>query len=136
MLSNVRLVPSDDEDLYSGFGNEEVAPALQTDDLEFDEGFQVFCAIITTMTHVKDQLAKIINKRSLSCTDLHSIDQLSVEDCQLIFDVADMMAKLGTQKLDLMKGVSIANVFFESSNRHKERINNSNSVLLKTQDSL
>ncbi len=43
MLSNVHLAPSDDEDLYSGFGNEEVAPALQTEDLEFDEGFQVKC---------------------------------------------------------------------------------------------
>ena len=41
MLSNVHLAPSDDEDLYSGFGNDEVAPALQTEDLEFDEGFQV-----------------------------------------------------------------------------------------------
>ena len=41
MLSNVHLAPSDDEDLYSGFGTEEVAPALQTEDLEFDEGFQV-----------------------------------------------------------------------------------------------
>lgn len=41
MLSNVHLAPSDDEDLYSGFGHEEVAPALQTEDLEFDEGFQV-----------------------------------------------------------------------------------------------
>lgn len=39
--NNIHLAPSDDEDLYSGFGNEEVAPALQTDDLEFDEGFQV-----------------------------------------------------------------------------------------------
>ena len=41
MLANVHLAPSDDEDLYSGFGNEEVAPALQTEDIEFDEGFQV-----------------------------------------------------------------------------------------------
>ena len=30
-----------DENLYSGFGTEEVAPALQTEDLEYDEGFQV-----------------------------------------------------------------------------------------------
>ena len=41
MLANVHLAPSDDEDLYSGFGNEEVAPALQTEDIEYDEGFQV-----------------------------------------------------------------------------------------------
>ena len=30
-----------DDNLYSGFGTEEVAPALQTEDLEYDEGFQV-----------------------------------------------------------------------------------------------
>ncbi len=41
-MNNVHLAPSDDDDdLYAGFGNEEVAPALQTEDLEFDEGFQV-----------------------------------------------------------------------------------------------
>lgn len=45
MLANVHLARAtdhnDDDDLYSGFGTEEVAPALQTEDLEFDEGFQV-----------------------------------------------------------------------------------------------
>ena len=47
MLANVHLAHAggghedDDDDLYSGFGTEEVAPALQTEDLEFDEGFQV-----------------------------------------------------------------------------------------------
>ena len=30
-----------EDNLYSGFGTEEVAPALLTEDLEFDEGFQV-----------------------------------------------------------------------------------------------
>ena len=35
-----------DENLYSGFGTEEVAPALQTEDLEYDEGFQVFSKVI------------------------------------------------------------------------------------------
>ena len=41
--TNVHLNPpgGDNDDLYSGFGTEEVAPALQTDDLEYDEGFQV-----------------------------------------------------------------------------------------------
>ena len=35
-----------EDNLYSGFGTEEVAPALQTEDLEYDEGFQVhFCII-------------------------------------------------------------------------------------------
>ena len=47
MLANVHLARADngnddnDDDLYSGFGTEEVAPELQTEDLEFDEGFQV-----------------------------------------------------------------------------------------------
>ena len=50
MLANVHLAGNDDndDDLYSGFGTEEVAPELQTEDLEFDEGFQVrfrFCTI-------------------------------------------------------------------------------------------
>ena len=31
----------DEEDLYSGFGAEEVAAPLQTEDLEYDQGFQV-----------------------------------------------------------------------------------------------
>ena len=30
-----------EEDPYAGFGVEEVAAPLQTDDLEYDEGFQV-----------------------------------------------------------------------------------------------
>ena len=36
-----QLNDTKDENLYSGFGTEEVAPALQTEDLEYDEGFQV-----------------------------------------------------------------------------------------------
>ena len=36
-----QLKDTKDENLYSGFGTEEVAPALQTEDLEYDEGFQV-----------------------------------------------------------------------------------------------
>jgi len=31
----------DDDDPYSGFGTEEIAAPLQTDDLAYDEGFQV-----------------------------------------------------------------------------------------------
>ena len=39
MMTNVHL--AGDGDLYSGFGREDVAPALETTDLEFDSGFQV-----------------------------------------------------------------------------------------------
>ena len=33
--------PGDTHDMYSGFGREDVAPALDTADLEYDSGFQV-----------------------------------------------------------------------------------------------
>ena len=39
MMTNVHL--AGDGDMYSGFGREDVAPALDTADLEFDSGFQV-----------------------------------------------------------------------------------------------
>ena len=32
--------PKPEEDPYSGFGTDEVAAPLQTDDLDYDEGFQ------------------------------------------------------------------------------------------------
>ena len=41
-----QLNDTKEENLYSGFGTEEVAPALQTEDLEYDEGFQVGCKVI------------------------------------------------------------------------------------------
>eukprot|EP00095_Tigriopus_kingsejongensis_P002884 maker-scaffold52_size450388-snap-gene-3.25 protein:Tk02884 transcript:maker-scaffold52_size450388-snap-gene-3.25-mRNA-1 annotation:"unnamed protein product" len=40
MLANVNLAPSDDEDLYAGFGQDDVAPALQTTNLGFNPEFQ------------------------------------------------------------------------------------------------
>ena len=33
-------VHATDDDLYTGFGREDVAPALETNDLEYDRGFQ------------------------------------------------------------------------------------------------
>ena len=38
MLSNIHLV--DEDDMYSGFGREDIAPALDTTALEYDERFQ------------------------------------------------------------------------------------------------
>ena len=38
------LSPTGDDDLYSGFGKEDVAPALATHDLEYDPAFQVLKA--------------------------------------------------------------------------------------------
>ena len=37
MMTNVHAT---DDDLYTGFGREDVAPALETNDLEYDRGFQ------------------------------------------------------------------------------------------------
>ena len=36
----VKEEPKPEEDPYSGFGTDEVAAPLQTDDLDYDEGFQ------------------------------------------------------------------------------------------------
>ena len=45
MMTGVQLQqltgPGDTHDMYSGFGREDVAPALDTADLEYDSGFQV-----------------------------------------------------------------------------------------------
>ena len=38
MMNNVHL--AGDDDMYGGFGREDVAPALDTADLEYDSGFQ------------------------------------------------------------------------------------------------
>ena len=46
MMTNVHL--AGDGDMYSGFGREDVAPALDTADLEFDSGFQVRIVCIIT----------------------------------------------------------------------------------------
>ena len=64
MLANVHMVShvdDDDDDLYSGFGTEEVAPALQTEDLEFDEGFQVSAVLA---------VAKPPNSRSMGVLEM------------------------------------------------------------------
>ena len=47
MMSNVHLA-GDTGDMYGGFGREDVAPALDTADLEFDSGFQVMTHMILT----------------------------------------------------------------------------------------
>jgi hypothetical protein len=42
MLTNVHLAgPGQQDDMYGGFGKEDVAPALATHDLEYDPAFQV-----------------------------------------------------------------------------------------------
>ena len=44
-----------DDDLYSGFGKEDVAPALATHDLEYDPAFQV----LKTCSNLKDPAHEI-----------------------------------------------------------------------------
>ncbi len=66
---------------------------------------------------ITDRLKKIRGKRCLSVHDLTSVDNLTVADCELIFELAREFKKLGTEKLDLLKGKSIALAFFESSTR-------------------
>ena len=41
VLRRSKVIPPGDDDLYSGFGKEDVAPALATHDLEYDPAFQV-----------------------------------------------------------------------------------------------
>ncbi len=64
-----------------------------------------------------DRLHQIRDNRLLSTNDLVSIDNLSVEECTLIFELAREFRSLKTEKLDLLKGKSIALAFFESSTR-------------------
>ena len=37
----MRMVREEPDDLYSGYGREDVAPDLDTEGLQYDEGFQV-----------------------------------------------------------------------------------------------
>ena len=60
MMTGVQLQqltgPGDTHDMYSGFGREDVAPALDTADLEYDSGFQVDTSILhpSIVRHVSD----------------------------------------------------------------------------------
>jgi hypothetical protein len=49
----------EEDDPYAGFGTEEVAPALQTEDLAYDEGFQVG---LKGQTCKKNQIYKVNQK--------------------------------------------------------------------------
>ncbi|MAS87448.1 MAG: aspartate carbamoyltransferase [Micavibrio sp.] len=55
--------------------------------------------------------------RDLSCFDLYSIDQLSLADIDLIYDLARLFRKAKTEKLSLNKGCSLVHAFFENSTR-------------------
>ena len=57
------------------------------------------------------------NNRDVSFFDLYSIDQLTIEDINLLFDLARKFRQYQTHKFDLNKGKSQINAFFEFSTR-------------------
>lgn len=65
------------------------------------------------------RLQELRAQGDLNCTDLFSIDQLSVEEIHRIFEMARIFRELKTEKLDFMKGSSVGLAFFESSTRTK-----------------
>ncbi len=67
----------------------------------------------------EEKLLNIRNNRDLSTFDIVSIDDLTVEDINLIIEIADEMKKSGTKKLGLLKGATIVNAFYENSTRTK-----------------
>ena len=67
----------------------------------------------------EEKLLKIRNNRDLSCFDVVSVDDLTVEDINLIMDISAEMKKSGTKKLGLLKGATIVNAFYENSTRTK-----------------
>lgn len=70
-----------------------------------------------TDDHINNRLREVRQDRDLSCFDLCSIDDLTDEDVQLIFDVAGKFKELGNIKFSLLKGKTIFNTFFENSTR-------------------
>ena len=68
---------------------------------------------------IEKKLKTIRNNRDLSCLDIVSIDDLSLDDIYLILDIAEEMKKSGTEKLSLLKGITIVNAFYENSTRTK-----------------
>lgn len=68
-------------------------------------------------TSTEQKLEKIRAGRDLSVSDVCSIDELTVKDIELIFDLAREFKKSGTEKLTLLKGTTVFNAFFEDSTR-------------------
>jgi aspartate carbamoyltransferase catalytic subunit len=65
------------------------------------------------------RLQEIRGEYEFPCADLHSVEQIQKQDCEMIFSLARLFRKEKTIKLSLLKGVSIALAFFESSTRTK-----------------
>lgn len=70
-----------------------------------------------TLGKEHEHLLTVRGKRDVSFFDLYSIDQLSITDLNLIFDVARAFRDHTTYKFSFNKGVSQVNAFFEPSTR-------------------
>jgi len=65
----------------------------------------------------EQELEEVRNGRDLSCFDLYSVDQLSVTDLGVIFEIARKFREYKTYKFNLSKGCTQINCFFENSTR-------------------
>lgn len=66
---------------------------------------------------LKDELINSRKNRDISIFDLLSIDDLSLTDISLLFELAAIFKSSKTEKTDLLKGTTIINAFYESSTR-------------------
>ncbi len=69
------------------------------------------------MSEAEEDLSKIREGRDLSFFDLTSIDQVSLKDLALLYDVARRFRDYRTYKFSFNKGYSQVNAFFEASTR-------------------
>lgn len=69
------------------------------------------------LSEAEQDLSEIRCERDLSFFDLVSIDQVSLEDLTLIYDVARRFRDYKTYKFSFGKGLSQVNAFFEASTR-------------------
>jgi len=69
-----------------------------------------------TLTPEQD-LENVRAGRDLSCFDLYSVDQLSLTDLGVIFEIARKFREYKTYKFNLSKGSTQINCFFENSTR-------------------
>jgi len=69
-----------------------------------------------TLTPEQDLIAAR-NNRDISIFDLYSVDQLSLPDLGVIFEIARKFREHGTYKCPLSKGNTQINCFFENSTR-------------------
>ena len=69
-----------------------------------------------TITPEQD-LLQTRNERDISILDLYSVDQLSLTDLGVIFEIARKFREYKTHKFPFNKGRSQINCFFENSTR-------------------